>query len=238
MYCSKCGAQIPDTAKFCAKCGAPASQKQNTTGANTPNPQPTAPVQTVVENQVQAAVSPVEKKKSKAGWYVGIGCLVILLAIIGLSVWGIIYVKNKVQEEIENNPNFNLNQASLNSTGNTGAAKQAVSNNDPKIVVSSYMQNTLGSIPNAKVDYESAKKYLSSGLKKQFKTPAFVPQSYCIQDGPDNVKIDSSKINGDEAVVKISGSYGGTWTKMWDFKLKKDSKNNWEITKIKCLSVN
>ena len=90
-----------------------------------------------------------------------------------------------------------LNQENLNSMGNTSITKQTVTNNDPGIVVSNYMQNTLGTIPNAKIDYESAKKYLSSSLKKQFKTPAFVPQSYCIQDGPNNVKINSlyEKVN-------------------------------------------
>lgn len=51
------------------------------------------------------------------------------------------------------------------------------------------MKHTLGTIPEAKVNYDKAKEYLADELKQKFTNPMFVPASYCIQDGPTDVKI-------------------------------------------------
>lgn len=235
MFCSKCGTQISDGAKFCPKCGTGAPQNQAQGNTITASPQPAAPVPPPA-GQTQTAAPAGEKKKSKTGLYFGIGCLVILLIVIGLSVWGFIYLKDKVQEEIKNNPELNQIKDTIDSAKD-GSLNQGVSGSEPKQTVASYMQNTLGTIPGAIIDYETAKTYLTPTYKKKFQTPVFVPQSYCIQNGPDDVKIDSSNISGDEAVVRVSSMYGSTWTEMWDFTLKKDKNGNWLISKIDCLAV-
>lgn len=108
---------------------------------------------------------------------------------------------------------------------------------DPSEVVEEYMKLTLGSIPKASVNYDAAKKYLSDELKAQFTNPMFVPASYCIQDGPDDVRIISDEIAASSIKVVVEGQYGGAWQKMWQFSLIPDKPNmSWLIREIKCLN--
>ena len=60
MFCTKCGAQLIEEAKFCAACGTPAGQA----------PQPAVP-QPMPQLQTQPSqVSPVEKKYRYAGFWI------------------------------------------------------------------------------------------------------------------------------------------------------------------------
>ena len=104
------------------------------------------------------------------------------------------------------------------------------------MVVTRYMQHTLGSIPGADVDYEKAKKYLTEDLKAQFTNPMFVPSSYCIQDGPDNVRVASNELGTGTIDIVVEGQYGGKWQKMWQFSLVPDGDLSWLISKITCLN--
>lgn len=109
----------------------------------------------------------------------------------------------------------------------------------PTEVVEIYMQHTLGMIPGADIDYDKAKEYLTDELKQQFTTPMFVPASYCIQDGPTDVKVISDEIQASSIRVVIAGLYGSEWQDMWEFSLVPDSANadnHWLIKEIKCLS--
>ena len=69
--CNKCGAQIPETATFCPRCGIPVQ----------------CPVQQTVQRPVQspAQLQPAQKPKSNAALYVIIG--VLLAACLGLAAW-------------------------------------------------------------------------------------------------------------------------------------------------------
>jgi len=108
---------------------------------------------------------------------------------------------------------------------------------DSSEVVELYMHFTLGSIPGASVDYDEAKKYLTDDLKAQFTNPMFVPTSYCMQDGPDDVRIASDDLGGGSIEVVVEGQYGGTWQEMWQFSLVPDKPNlSWLISEIKCLN--
>ena len=109
----------------------------------------------------------------------------------------------------------------------------------PPEVVKAYMKNTLGTIPGAEVDYDKAKQYLSDELNKEFTSPMFVPTSYCIQDGPDDVKIHEEEMGPSAVNVKVSAEYGGEMQEMWNFELKPSEKDgqDWEISKIECLNL-
>ena len=111
----------------------------------------------------------------------------------------------------------------------------------PSEVVEIYMQHTLGTIPDAKIDYDEARKYLADELKQQFANPMFVPTSYCIQDGPTDVKIISDEIKASSISVVVGALYGNEWQDMWEFLLvpdKANENNHWLIKEIKCLNYN
>ena len=102
--------------------------------------------------------------------------------------------------------------------------------------VMKYMKNTLGMIPGADIDYDSAKVYLTPDLEAEFTTLMFVPTSYCIQDGPEDVKI--IEANYDEKYnwtdVVVQGQYGGEWMDMWNFVVVPVEGDEWMINEIKC----
>lgn len=104
----------------------------------------------------------------------------------------------------------------------------------PTVIVENYLKATLGTIPEAQIDYETAKKYLTSDLAAKFDNLGFVPLSYCIQDGPQNVRIKSEESSGDKAAVKVEASWGDEWTERWEFVLIKES-GQWKINQINCL---
>lgn len=105
----------------------------------------------------------------------------------------------------------------------------------PKEVVENYMKSTLGTITGAKLDYEQGKTYLAEKLKKQFIDDSFIPTSYGIQNGPDNIEIESEEINGDKATVAVEGIYGGETGTKWQFDLIKEARE-WKIVEIMNLS--
>ena len=126
-----------------------------------------------------------------------------------------------------------------------GKTNNKVKNNDyeslppmPAEVVENYMKHTLGTIPGAEIDYDKAKEYLSDELKAQFINPMFVPSSYCIQDGPEDVSIVSDEIvTGGDVGVVVEGKYGGEWEEMWQFLVIPTGDLSWSINKIECLNI-
>ncbi len=111
--------------------------------------------------------------------------------------------------------------------------------NAAETLVETYMKYTLGSIPNAEVDYAKAKQLITPNFESQFENPMFVQTSYCIQDGPDNVRISSStdneEMNWTEVVVQAS--YGGDWMDMWKFKIVPVEGDDWMVFEIECLQI-
>lgn len=106
-----------------------------------------------------------------------------------------------------------------------------VSTNSPEKVVEEYMDYTLGTLPTAEVDYDSAKTLLDSELQVQFDDPRFVPVSYGIQDGPDKAEITNTSVDGDYAEVEVDGIWGGDVGRQWLFMLDKSS-GRWLITHV------
>ena len=101
----------------------------------------------------------------------------------------------------------------------------------PEEVVTLYMRATLGTIPGSLLDYDLAKTLLGGELKTLFTDDKFVPFSYGIQNGPDDVKIDSVDISGESAKVTVFGYWGAEPSYRWVFDLKVHE-NNWLIFNI------
>lgn len=76
MFCSKCGAQIPDDSKVCPKCGARLGVQNDATSQAAANAA-AAPVAPVAPNPVLEAV-----KKFQALVFVGIGCEAVFILLM------------------------------------------------------------------------------------------------------------------------------------------------------------
>ena len=105
------------------------------------------------------------------------------------------------------------------------------------VVVKKYIKNTLGMIPDSDIDYEAAKKYLTPNLEAQFTNPMFVPTSYCIQDGPTDVRLVPPEFdeNMNRFDVVVEAKYGGAWNRMWNFQVVPVEGGDWMINQIDCL---
>ena len=149
--------------------------------------------------------------------------VLVIVVIVVVLILGAGYINNK-------NKNVNTSSSIKNPQGNDIYM-------EPGEIVDLYMYFTLGSIPNASVDYDTAKQYLTYDLKTQFTNPMFVPTSYCIQDGPDDVRIVSNKpVDGNVEIV-VEGQYNGVWQEMWQFSLIPKGDMAWLIQKITCLNL-
>lgn len=105
----------------------------------------------------------------------------------------------------------------------------------PTEVVQEYMNATLGTLPNAIVDYEYAKLYLTAELAAGLDDPSFIPTSYCIQNGPDDVSLGSEQTLSDGSVkIRAQGAWGSDYSDMWDFYLELEF-DEWFITDIGCV---
>jgi len=105
-------------------------------------------------------------------------------------------------------------------------------------VVTAYMNHTLGTLPTAQIDYEKAKALLVSDLAHDFQSAAFIPVSYCMQEGPAQVRIVSAEFAdlNNWIEVEVEGQYGKTWQSMWRFHVISDDNGGWLINEIECLN--
>ena len=100
-----------------------------------------------------------------------------------------------------------------------------------------YMNYTLGTLPDAGVDHDKAREFLTPDMATKFTDQMFVPKSYCIQDGPNDVRISSSEYNEEMnwTEVIVEGEYDDKWDQMWRFQVVPVEGDNWVINKIDCL---
>lgn len=108
----------------------------------------------------------------------------------------------------------------------------------PNEVVRLYTHHTLGTLINANIDYDAARKYLTPELKAQFTDNLFILRSYCIQDGPTNVQMIKEESTASSASVVVSAFYDTEWQKMWKFSLVRNEGETggyWRIKEITCL---
>lgn len=107
---------------------------------------------------------------------------------------------------------------------------------DPEEIVDMFLKYTLGTIPGDEVNYEAAKQLLLPEFAEEFTDDSFVPFIYCIQDGPEDVRIAVSDFwSTDETkVVEVEGAYNDEWLLMWYFVVETIAEDNWRISNIDC----
>jgi len=108
---------------------------------------------------------------------------------------------------------------------------------DPEKVVREYLLSTLGTLPGASVDYRAARDLLTPEFQSRFDTSS-VPQIYCVQDGPADIRISESSPNSEMnwTLVTVEAEYGGGWQEMWRFKVVPVEGGEWRILNIDCLN--
>ena len=99
-----------------------------------------------------------------------------------------------------------------------------------------YMDATLGTLPSALVDYDLAQAYSTAEWAAQFVDTSFVPLSYCIQNGPDNVRINSeaSTVENEFETLRIQTDYGSGYQDTWDFTMEIED-GEWKVAGITCV---
>ena len=106
----------------------------------------------------------------------------------------------------------------------------------PAAVVEAFLKATLGAVPGADIDYDHARSLMTTSYAAQFDSPAFVPTTYGIQDGPTSYDIISEDIAGTTATVEVIGEWGGEPGLRWLFGLTQGG-GSWKIASIESLPI-
>ncbi len=168
-----------------------------------------------------------KQKKNKTGLIIIIISLVLMALILAVAIGFFRYAKKYLDEK--------YSQSQIGELINSSS--QDATQLEPGETVTAFLKNILGTIPEANLDLQNAKKFITPKLKNEIDEPGFVPQTLCIQDGPTAVKISAENISGEKASVKISALYGKEWSQLWEFSLILDE-GSWKISGIKCLVNN
>ena len=104
-------------------------------------------------------------------------------------------------------------------------------------IVDTYIKLTLGGLPGSNIDYEMAKTLMTPDFASEFTTPMFIPATYCIQDGPEDIRITGVSFNEDMnwAEATVVGAYHGGWQDMWKFTVVPVEGDGWLINEIECI---
>lgn len=102
---------------------------------------------------------------------------------------------------------------------------------NPQDIVEDFMLATLGTLPNANVDYDKARTMMSSSYVTEFTDPMFIPQAYGMQDGPTGFEFESQDVMDDTAEVVVMGYWGDDLQMRWKFELVKEA-GNWKVNFI------
>ena len=106
----------------------------------------------------------------------------------------------------------------------------------PATVVEAFVKATLGTVPDADIDYDYARSLMTGSYAAQFDSPAFVPTTYGIQDGPTSYGIASEESADVTATVEVIGEWGGEPGRRWVFVLNQEG-GSWKIASINTLPV-
>jgi len=261
--CTKCGSEVEAGNSFCSRCGnkmeAQTSEPQPTSQPQTQNqPQPQQPA-------AQSTPAP-KKKSTGVKILLGCLGAFIVFVIIGGIVGYFLVKKgiekasdeyNKIEEEWSEEMD-NLKELedmsdefmedteelkdeaedSLNNSTSTETEKDKPTKKASK-VVEEFMACTLGTIPNkcpTENKDKTAKEHLTLEMRADYNNDTFIPYTYCIQMGPDNVKIFSETETSGFAYVTISAQYGDDdYFPMWMFTLITQD-GEWKIKEIQCLN--
>lgn len=143
--------------------------------------------------------------------------VVVILGAIGTTIY---FWQKGSKETTKTTPTPTSSLKSSPAATPTATSSAAQTTQTPTEVAENFMKATLGTLPDAKIDLELARSYLTESLKTQNTGEVWVPEFYEIQDGPTSVKFISQNITDDYATVRFDPSWDDI-SLGWAFTLKK-----------------
>lgn len=261
--CSKCGTEIIDGNNFCSRCGNKAEtqkneQPQQKQTQNESQPQLATPS--------SSATASKKKMSTGSKVLIGCLISFVVVSILGgvlayvLVKKGIDVAQDEIKKaeeewsdemeglkELEEKSNEikkdaeklkDDTESGLSKTPSTETKKEEPDQKASE-VVKEFMACTLGTIswkcPSENKD-SIARDHLTISMRADYNNEGFVPVTYCIQNGPDDVKIFSETESSGFSYVTVSAKYGTDgFTPFWNFTLIQQD-NEWKIKDITCLN--
>ncbi len=106
----------------------------------------------------------------------------------------------------------------------------------PAEVVNDFILATLGSLPEAVIDYDKAKTLMTAAYAAAFDSPEFVPHVYGIQEGPLTYEIADGYLEGSTMEQFVWGFWGDETAMQWLFTLYQES-GAWKIADIAIITA-
>ncbi len=106
----------------------------------------------------------------------------------------------------------------------------------PAAVVDQFIKATLGTVPEATLNYEQARSLMTASYAATFNSAAFVPTAYGIQDGPTAYEIASEELSDSTATVLVLGYWDDDLSRRWQFALQIENLE-WKIAAIDLLPL-
>ena len=168
-----------------------------------------------------------EKKSSGGGTCITIAITALITFVLtAAAVGGGVYLWQKavcvVERDDLSSAISTTNVANNSSTTTDDSASTSydmtVEGTSPTDNTENFIVLTLGTVPGATLDYDTAKTYLSASERAKCTDDSDIPLFYGIQEGPDTYEMKTQTINGNDATVKVDVLYG-EMMESWAFTL-------------------
>jgi hypothetical protein len=106
----------------------------------------------------------------------------------------------------------------------------------PAAVADEFVRATLGTVPDAAVDYDRARALMTVAYAAEFDSPEFVPLTYGIQEGPTDYEIAAEELSDANASVTVLGYWGTDLGREWRFTLQEEA-GLWRVADIEVVDA-
>ena len=187
MFCSKCGAQLPDNAAFCTACGTAVENGQPAVGGGAPQPLP--------------------PKKSKKGLIIGIiVAVVVVVAIVVAVLFGTGTIGGNNREESQTTTSQKTEQSQENEGNTIGEVRAGDWNkvtedeDSDKVVINEFQPGTYGGVEFNSIDdvvnyYVKAYNYTKS-LTAEYTTEDGSTATYYKLLGDEDLQVENVLVDG------------------------------------------
>lgn len=182
----------------------------------------------------------IQKEPSDKNTNLVLVIIVVILVIIllaGMAGFGCWYIYHQAKESSTAQVAPTMSASSVTTSTNPIKTYGNSSELSPSEVVEYFIKYTVGTVDGSSLDSEAAQDLVSSELAQKINDSSFAAQAFCMQQGPDEIQIDSANVyNNTEGIVRVKALWGNDWQTPWEFELV-DGENGWKIKTITCLDT-